>query len=139
MEGAANDIVAVAVDAPEDAPAVGEAGGAVVGVPEGGEEAGGTAEDKAARRKDANRVSAKKSRERKAQTLESVKKENDELKAQVAALQVALAAAEGRPPPPPPAAALPSADGLLAFDAGGATGETAGDADAALPIKKQKR
>jgi hypothetical protein len=131
MEGAANDIVAVAVDAPEDAPAVGDAGGAVVGVPEA--EEAGTAEEKAARRKDANRVSAKKSRERKAQTLDSVKKENEELKAQVAALQSALAIAEGRPPPPPPPAPVP--DGLTdAFDAAAGA-----EADAALPIKKQKR
>ena len=118
MEGAADIAVAEPLEAPpSDA-------GAVVGVPvDPAKDA-----DKAARRKDANRVSAKKSRERKAQTLEAVRKENEELKARVAQLEAALAAAEGRPVPAPPADAL-------AFGAA----EGGADTEAPLPIKKQKR
>ena len=55
---------------------------------------------------------------------------DESLKARVAQLEAQLAVAEGRPPPAPPA---PAADALLPFTEG------AGDTDAALPIKKQKR
>ena len=126
MEGAAEVVIAEPLESP--AAHVGEGGGD--SAPHSGRGGGSVDADKAARRKDANRASAKKSRERKAQTLEQVKTENETLKARVAQLEAQLAVAEGRPPPAPPA---PAADALLPFTEG------AGDTDAALPIKKQKR
>ena len=86
--------------------------------------------DKAARRKDANRISAKKSRERKAQSMEMVKKENEDLRAEVAALKAQLAALQGHH--------APHAQ-HVAVDAHAAYEHEGGLDDAALPIKKQKR
>jgi hypothetical protein len=121
MEGADQDVAVAEALAGDGAEA------AAVGVPESKDA------DKASKRKDANRVSAKKSRERKANAMEVLKKENETLKAQVAQLQHDLAVAQGRAapgaPPPPADAMLPAA-----FEV-----EGGGDTDAALPIKKQKR
>jgi hypothetical protein len=128
MEGAAD----VAVEAVEAPPADGGEEEAPTGVPEAAEAKG--SDDKATRRKDANRVSAKKSRERKANALETVRKENDLLKAHVAVLQAAVLAAGGVLPAPPVAAP----DAPAGEPAGGGA-EGGGDTDAALPIKKQKR
>ena len=86
--------------------------------------------DKAARRKDANRISAKKSRERKAQSMEMVRKENDDLRAEVAALKAQLAALQGHHAPH---ATHVVADTHAAYEHEG------GLDDAALPIQKQKR
>ena len=119
MEGA--DDVAVAETPLEDTGATGDA-------PEA-EEPKLLDLDKAARRKDANRISAKKSRERKAASMEAVKKENEDLKAEVAALKAQLAALQGHAPHVVHA----HADVHAAYEPEG------GMDDAALPIKKQKR
>lgn len=124
MEGAAE----VAVNEPEPEVPLEEEAGA-----EEEEDDGGDAKpqdmDKAARRKDANRISAKKSRERKAIGMEAVKKENEDLHAEVAQLKAQLAALQGHAPPP---AHHASEHGAYDHDA-------AAEHDAALPIKKQKR
>jgi hypothetical protein len=124
MEGAADVAVAEPEIAPEEEDEEGGGGGEESGEPKLLDQ------DKAARRKDANRISAKKSRERKAMGMEAVKKENEDLKAEVAALKAQIAVLQGHAPHAHAAPAHVHA----AYDH-----EGAGDNDAALPIKKQKR
>ena len=82
------------------------------------------------RRKEANKESARKSREKKKLEIDGVLAENVILKRQVALLEYQLAVAEGRPPPPMPAQLVEDADGAEEAD---------DDDEAKKPIKKQRR
>jgi hypothetical protein len=81
------------------------------------------------RRKEANKESARKSREKKKVEIDQVMVDNINLKRQVELLEYQLALAEGRPPPPLPALLREEAD---------AVGEEE-DEEAKKPIKKQRR
>ena len=83
------------------------------------------------RRKEANKESARKSREKKKGEIDSIMAENVVLKRQVALLEYQLAVAEGRPPPPMPA--------QLVEDGDAGAEEDADDDEARKPIKKQRR
>jgi len=80
------------------------------------------------RRKEANKESARKSREKKKCEIDGIMAENVALKRQVAVLEYQLAVAEGRPAPPMPEP-LTEGDG----------GEEAAEEEPKLPPKKQRR
>ena len=82
------------------------------------------------RRKEANKESARKSREKKKLEIDGVLAENVILKRQVALLEYQLAVAEERPLPPMPAQLVEDADGAEEAD---------DDDEAKKPIKKQRR